>query len=716
MDSSDALTAERKDQIQAAYRSWLEARGFRPRRGQREMIAQVARSFGGAAPRIAVIEAGTGTGKTAAYCLAAVPLAQALGKRVVISTATVALQEQVVFRDLPDLRDHTNLDFSLTLAKGRGRYVCLKRLDDRLRGEGQAQLALAELPGPEAVQVYEQMLDRFGAGKWNGEIDSWDEGVEPAAWSAVTTDHRGCTNNRCTFFQECPFFRARRTVEDADVIVANHDLVLADLALGGGVVLPETEETIFILDEAHHFPERAQQHFTDRARLRGATQWLEQAGTVAGTCTQRFGRPGELVRLAAALTSELETAGALVAQVEGIARQFEFVRMADDRAHHRFALGRVPEELAEPSGALAGYLDTVAGRLETLHGYLEEASVGERRWERAEQAEDWLGVAGQLAGRATSDARVFRDYARAATQEGDSSEEPRFAARWVARLGFEVGEDLEVVSAPLDPGQILAEALWNRCYGALCTSATLRAMGTFDRFIEKAGLPEDTDRQFVPSPFDFARLAAFHVPAMTTDPRDAAAHTEEITRLLPELLALEQSALVLFSRGANCVVCEALRGRRRSTRVQGARSKQALEAHRAAVDRRAELPPRPRELRGGHGRTTTAAMSSSPSCPSPFRKTRSTRHSGSGSRARAESVLRSGGAAMLVQACGRLIRHGARSPHRHGAVRPPVAAVLPAGSRSVAERSPRQIDPGAVRGGWRRFRPMISAASYGRRR
>ena len=324
MDSSDALTAERKDQIQGAYRSWLEARGFRPRRGQREMIAQVARSFGGAAPRIAVIEAGTGTGKTAAYCLAAIPLAQALGKRVVISTATVALQEQVVFRDLPDLRDHANLDFSLTLAKGRGRYVCLKRLDDRLRGDGQAQLSLAELPGPEAVQAYEQMFDRFGAGKWNGEIDSWDEGVEPAAWSAVTTDHRGCTNNRCTFFQECPFFRARRTVEDADVIVANHDLVLADLALGGGVVLPETEETIFILDEAHHFPDRAQQHFTDRARLRGATQWLEQAGTVAGTCAQRFGRPGELVRLAAALTPELETAGALVAQVEGIARQFEF--------------------------------------------------------------------------------------------------------------------------------------------------------------------------------------------------------------------------------------------------------------------------------------------------------------------------------------------------------------------------------------------------------
>ena len=581
MDASEALNDARKAEIQDAYRAWLEGRGFRSRRGQREMIAQVARTLGGPSPRVAVVEAGTGTGKTAAYCLAAIPMAQALDKRVVISTATVALQEQVVLRDLPDLREHAGLDFSFTLAKGRGRYVCLKRLDERLQGDNQAQLSLSAVADADELAMYRRMADGFAARTWNGELDGWEEGVAPDGWGPVTTDHRGCTKNRCTFFQECPFFRARRTVQDADVIVANHDLVLADLALGGGAILPEPEDAIFVLDEAHHFPERAQRHFTARARLRGATQWFEQAGTVAGTCAQRFGRPGEVVRLAAALAPELETAAALVAQVEELARQHDFTPVADDRGHHRFAHGRVPTELAEPCAALRGYLETIGSRLDALHGYLEEASAGDRHWERGEEAEDWLGPVGQLAGRAASDAALFRDYAAA----GDG--EAPLAARWIARLRFDVGGDFELVSAPLDPGGLLDETLWGRCYGALCTSATLRALGDFDRFLERAGLVDRADLQFVPSPFDFPRLATFHVPAMTSDPRQPDAHTAEVGRLLPDLLALEQSALVLFSswrqlRG----VRDALpRGVAERCRVQGDRSKQALlDEHRAAVD------------------------------------------------------------------------------------------------------------------------------------
>ena len=87
-----ALTDVVKDEIQTAYRTWLAARDFKPRRGQRQMIAQIARSLSADADRVAVVEAGTGTGKTAAYCLAAIPVAQSLNKTIVLSTATVALQ------------------------------------------------------------------------------------------------------------------------------------------------------------------------------------------------------------------------------------------------------------------------------------------------------------------------------------------------------------------------------------------------------------------------------------------------------------------------------------------------------------------------------------------------------------------------------------------------------------------------------------------------
>ena len=120
------LTDQIKESIQSAYRTWLASRQFKPRRGQREMIAHIARALAADEQRLAVVEAGTGTGKTAAYCLAVIPMAKSLNKTVVLSTATVALQEQVILQDVPDLQQRAGLDFSVALAKGRGRYVSVR--------------------------------------------------------------------------------------------------------------------------------------------------------------------------------------------------------------------------------------------------------------------------------------------------------------------------------------------------------------------------------------------------------------------------------------------------------------------------------------------------------------------------------------------------------------------------------------------------------------
>lgn len=128
-----------KQAIQSSYSRFLKSKQLNPRYGQKLMIAAIARALGGIRlddeerrsgdGHICVVEAGTGTGKTVAYLLAALPAAQALGKKVVVSTATVALQEQIVFKDLPDVKQHSGLDFSYGLVKGRGRYLCLSKLD-----------------------------------------------------------------------------------------------------------------------------------------------------------------------------------------------------------------------------------------------------------------------------------------------------------------------------------------------------------------------------------------------------------------------------------------------------------------------------------------------------------------------------------------------------------------------------------------------------------
>ncbi|MEX2333471.1 MAG: ATP-dependent DNA helicase DinG, partial [Pseudohongiella sp.] len=290
-----------KEEIQQAYKQILASKSLRPRYGQRLMIAEIARALSaiemhddagdesgsdqdsGHGP-VCVIEAGTGTGKTLAYVLGTLPLARQLGKKVVLATATVALQEQVTQRDLPDIARHSGLSFTYTLAKGRGRYLCLSRLDQILQGNDSenAMLALfgedvselgAQMPGDKAL--YESMLEKISRGEWHGDRDDWDGVLRDADWSPVTVEAGQCAGQKCSNYSRCFFYQAREQVQKVDCVVANHDLVLVDLALGGGAILPAPEDTIYIFDEAHHLPAKTNQHFSSSTRLRATLQWLD---------------------------------------------------------------------------------------------------------------------------------------------------------------------------------------------------------------------------------------------------------------------------------------------------------------------------------------------------------------------------------------------------------------------------------------------------------
>lgn len=580
---SDALTPELKAAIQDAYRAWLAARDFSPRRGQREMIAAVARTLMAAsadAQRLAVIEAGTGTGKTAGYVIAAVPIAQALGKQLVIGTATVALQEQVVMRDLPDLKAATGLSFSFEIAKGRGRYLCVKRLDDQLREDGgQEQMLFGQESGDHQA-LYQQMLAQFADRSWNGELDSWAEGVEPEAWRAVTTDHRGCTNKRCGFFRQCPFFKARNGLDGVDVVVANQDLILADLGLGGGAVLPPPEDSIYVIDEAHHLPDKTQQHFSARAALGATARWTEQLANAVGTMTARFARPQSLVDRAVEVSEAANVLAAALAAVGEEAAALPFEARDDVVATHRFPLGVVPEALAAAVDQCREPVQLIAAALERMHDLAQKAFEGELDWPNAHEAEDWLPILGQLEGRAASLVSLVDDYARAA-----AAPDARRGTRY-ARWANETEADLELVSAPIDPGRLLEDNFWAPAFAVVLTSATLSALGSFDRFVSRAGLQAAQTFRF-PSPFDYPRIAQLVIPAMNSDPRDADAHTDEVAALLPGLLALAPSALVLFSSWRQMRTVARMLDATLMARVlmQGEGSKQALlAAHREAVD------------------------------------------------------------------------------------------------------------------------------------
>lgn len=578
------LTDSIKQNIQQAYSAWLDARDFKARRGQREMIAAIARVLcaDGEQPRVAIIEAGTGTGKTAAYCLSALPIGIALKKTVVISTATIALQEQIVMRDLPDLQARTGLEFAVTLAKGRRRYVCPKRLDDHCSNPGQSELpGFMDASDAELAQ-FQLLEEAYKSNNWDGERDSWPDQLDNGVWQAISTDHRGCTNRRCSHFSQCPFFYARAQLENADLIVANHDLVLADLSLGGGAVLTAPEDTIYIMDEAHHLVSKTRQHFTRNARIQGSIQWLDQVNTNLGTMTQRFARPSELVELVQNIVQQAPLVAEQLSSIGALLKELEFDVRDEQQQIYRFTLGRVSEDIAELCADMKLLISPLNNRLEKIHDLLQSALDGDLVWENSTEAEDWLGIIGQLQQRGLVIDELFKDMGRSRDTKAVNN------ARWVVYMDNEMGQDFELVSAPLVPGNILREVLWDTCFAAICTSATLTALGKFDTFIKQAGvLPALTMK--IPSPFNYSEIATICVPKMQSDPRDFEAHTEEISKLIPELIEQESSGLILFSSWRQMDATLALLGKsvRSLLCVQGTGSKQTLmEEHRACVDRK----------------------------------------------------------------------------------------------------------------------------------
>jgi len=599
------LSNELKTRIQGAYSRFLEAKELKPRYGQRLMIAEVAKVLGGievdeegqrvGEPAVVAVEAGTGTGKTVAYAIAAIPAAKAAGKRLVIATATVALQEQIVNKDLPDILRNSGLNFSFTLAKGRGRYMCLSKLDLLLQ-EGQAQTSTAQMFAEEGFRIdvdenglklLTQMMERLAANRWDGDRDSWNEAIEDADWARVTTDHSQCTNRHCPNFQQCAFYKAREGMTKVDVIVTNHDMVLADLALGGGAILPDPRDTLYIFDEGHHLPDKAIGHFAHFTRLRATADWLGQVEKNLTKLLAQHPLPGELGRLTGAvpeLARELRTQQQFMFSA---CEELADFRNGEDmegreRPRHRFVAGVVPEHLIELATELKKGFARLNDLFTRLAEILKEAMDGDAGVGLgSQQAEEWYPLFGSLLTRAQGNWELWCAF----TAEDPQDRPPM--ARWLSLADSGAQFDIEVNASPILAADTLRRNLWNVAYGALLTSATLTALGSFDRLRMRAGLPKNAVTAVVPSPFLHVDAGVLRVPDLQADPRDALAHTAAIVRELPAIIGSARGALVLFaSRKQMQGVFDGLeREWRRRVLIQGNLSKQeTLNKHRSRVD------------------------------------------------------------------------------------------------------------------------------------
>ena len=459
-----------------------EVPGFVPRAVQQVMAGAVAVAIEERHTLIA--EAGTGTGKTFAYLVPALMS----GKRVIVSTGTKALQDQLFHRDLPRVRSVLGARLSAALLKGRANYLCLHRLDQaRHDGRFGSREQVAQL----------QTIRAWSNATSSGDRAELAELAEDSPlWPRVTSTTDNCLGSECAFFNECHVVKARRAAQEADLVVVNHHLLFADLAMkqeGFGEILPGAHA--FILDEAHQIPELAGQFFSVSLSTRQLTELahdaLAECGLVSGAL------------------------GMLQPLIEPILPVLRRVRLALDRFPLKGALVQIERDIE------------VERELEALRIALSELADALSR-----HAERSRGLAAVHERAAQFAARLAHLYDSGA----------RDAVHWyeLSPHGFALHATPLDLSQPLRALREQSRAAW------IFTSATLSVERRFDHFARQLGI-DDPHTLALDSPFDYTKQALVYLPQGLPDPNAPEYTAQMIEAVLPVLAATRGRAFLLFT-------------------------------------------------------------------------------------------------------------------------------------------------------------------------
>jgi ATP-dependent DNA helicase DinG len=555
---------------------------LRPRYGQRLMAEQVACTLAEAdlgrlsdesgsgpvtepARAIAVIQAGTGVGKSLAYSAPAIALALARNTRVMISTATVTLQEQLVDKDLPALAALMPQPFRFALAKGRGRYVCklkLERLNRQAAGLAEdlddeppeeddlfASVASDTARHDDQSQrqaVYAAMSADLAHGRWDGDRDTLAIAPDPLTWQTVAADVSSCSARHCPSYGECSYFLQRKALVGAQVIVVNHDLLLSSL---GSRALPELDNCLLVLDEAHHLPATALDQFASHMDL-SRLAWLDRLSSRALKAGTQLDveEVADIPKHAAGIRQAIQDLARLVMHRYGDALKTPGLawnpmgRVLDHAGRARVNEGRLPEPMATPLAQLAHssqvYIDALRAISKALRSEMRD-QPGEARRLATQYAQ-----LGALAPRL----EAVHATTRWLMQTPDEGGPP--VAKWFTLQGTGERLMLHAHASPTLPGGTLRHHLWNSVRGAVLTSATLTSGGQFDFLLREMGLADDPAvvTLSVPSPFDFSRQGRLVLGHTRADPKDASLFTPEMVQaLIGDLQAVRHGALVLFT-------------------------------------------------------------------------------------------------------------------------------------------------------------------------
>ena len=468
--------------------------GYEHREPQLQMLLAVAQiqARGGTL----VVEAGTGTGKSLAYLVPA--LARAVGhrERVVVSTNTHTLQEQLMSKDLPSLREWLPWDFKAVLLKGRSNYVSLRRWRRYLA---------------EPCQDAEELMFKLKVLIWLHTTESGDRselrlyGREEVFWTRIASDPLDCVGIHCTK-EDCYVHRARAEAETADLVVVNHALLLADAEVGGGL-LPEYDH--LVVDEAHHLEDAA---------TRGLRQEVDGPGLLALLERLSGGLLADLRRQPHLGASDDAFAEAIPQAIAAGDRVRELFRLADGWVAIRLGEVERREESVRITAAIreeAGWADigiaaeNAVTAISALDATLRRSVAGVREWLGGEEPDPGIRELEVIRGRLSGSLTLLDE----AALHPDANR-----VYWFTQVSR--AENLLLRAAPINVGFLLRERVYAERRSTVFTSATLAVGGTFDYFSSRVGLGPDVEEMILPSPFDFYKQALVCLPTDLPLPED----------------------------------------------------------------------------------------------------------------------------------------------------------------------------------------------------
>lgn len=558
---------------------------FKDRPQQKKLINAIATVIGSEDENASLVaEAPTGTGKSLALLMASLPYAIEKDLKLIVSTATTALQDQLITKDIPKFLTALDEPVSFVAIKGRSRYACPRNLfsalDPSAQVDDQASSDVFERPvfkfkpTESDIQTIKTLSDTLTDHSWDGDRDTLHMPVSSNVWSAVSTDSNGCSRAKCSNFKDCPYYAKKKLVEESRIIVTNQDFLLSDMALGTGVILPSYEKSIIIVDEGHHFPSKAVESSATRYAIKYHVNVIAKVESLLNKLRSVVMSFTYDTHPIADLSLELSK------RINDTYAMFDSLFTKNIKPNEEFCM------LSDLDDAVRQFLQGVATIAKSTTDKISELFTALEAFVKERELES------DLTDKLLKDIDTFNGFVRTtlSTYQSLADTDPLNApplAKWIEKNSK--GNDYFLNTSSIDASSFIAETLISNAFRTIFLSATITNLGTFDAFIKSTGLGAKKYYSLkVDSPFDYTR-STIYLPPIKSNSNDLDKHAVEVAEIINSepLDAPEGSLYIMTSKKKlNAVVANLSARVKPYVIVQdGLLSKNAIiEKHKAAID------------------------------------------------------------------------------------------------------------------------------------